>query len=284
MNSRVFEEIDESFTSSTPPWFPNLSKSLIANTWRSSRGHKFEVTTYGTHRWLNNDPAIERSIWATFDLDGSQQCHIESLPSSSRSRYKYCRLEFFRKSPTIAQIDTIQSAIHSIASIPTLYSTISSYLRIIHLLQAPESNIDVSHSDPDVPFSIFVSVPNCGQESQLRLAESIVHECMHLQLTLIDSTFPLVKDHAISVFSPWQQTLRPLYGVIHGLYVFTVICQWVNALIDAESLGSCEKLYLRKRQTQIIHEIEQVDNLSSVEGLTEFGRNMTNYLLRNLNI
>ena len=276
--------MDGSFTSSTPLWFPNLSKSLIANMWQSSRGHKFEVTTYGTHRWLNDDPTFKRSIWATFELDESQPCHIESLPSSSLSRYKHCRLEFYRKSPTIAQIDTIRSAIHSIAAIPTLYSTISSYLRIMHLVQAPESNIDVSHSDPDVPFSIFVSVPNCGQEARLRLAESIVHECMHLQLTLIDSTFPLVEDHAVSVYSPWQQTSRPLYGVLHGLYVFSVICEWINAFADAESLGSYENLHLQKRQTQIIHEIEQVGNLSAAEGLTGFGRKLTNYLLRSLNI
>lgn len=47
---------------------------------------------------------------------------------------------------------------------------------------------DVSHSTPVLPLSIFVSVPGADERhAELRLAESIIHEAMHLQLTFIES-------------------------------------------------------------------------------------------------
>ena len=211
-------------------------------------------------------------------LSDSAECLIESLPTSSQVRFAGSRMTFSRDLGAERDLEALQQALSLVAAVPSLYATISQYLRSLHLLEPPGADYDVSHSDPDVPFSISISVPVADGRRRLRLAESIVHECMHLQLTLVEDVLPLVAAPEIRLFSPWRDTLRPVRGVLHGFYVFSVVHEFLTTLCRTGSLSPAEATLASVRRSNIRHEATQVRNLASGEGLTAAGRSLARHL------
>ena len=257
---------------------------MNAVVWQQLMRLGFVPANYGTHRWLAGDPTAERSELATLDLGNSRECRVEVLPASSQVRYVDLGVVLSESTCIEADVASIRSALSLIASVPSLYTTIAAYLRALHVLQAPGMDFDVSHSDPEVPFSIFVSIPPPNRRGTLRLAESIVHECMHLQLTMIETIVPLVGDANTAAFSPWQQRTRPLRGILHGLYVFSVIDACFQALERNGSLASDETGFVGKRRRKIANEITQVAHLAGADELTDEGSILVGELLQRFDL
>ena len=280
MLNRALQAIDNASCLSAQPWVPGLADGLTGAMWRQFVPSGFVVTNYGTHRWLQNDPKAELRELATLRLGNSLECRVEALPRSTRERYDRCGLVFSEATSIVPQLSAIESALSLIAAVPSLYETVVAYMRALHVLQSPHVDYDVSHSDPEVPFSIFVSVPVVGSERRVRLAESIIHECMHLQLTMIEAARRLVAERDAFTFSPWRRCLRPVGGVFHGLYVFAVIDATFRALGDCQSLTPDEEVFAIKRRTEITEEMRQVRILDVAEGLTSEGRLLLGKLLR----
>ena len=159
-------------------------------------------------------------------------------------------------------------------------AAVAACLRSVHVLQPPGAEIDVSYSDPDVPFSVFLSIPAPGPRAALRLAESLVHEGMHLHLTLIEAVLPLVGDERASTFSPWMRQPRPLRGVLHGLYVFSAIDAFLRVLERSGLLGPDQAAFAARRRRQIAREIGQVDLGAVGAGSTRDGKMLVERLLR----
>lgn len=133
----------------------------------------------------------------------------------------------------------------------------------------------MSYSDPLLPFSIFVGIEGSEQANgDMRLAEGILHECMHLQLTLIEETVTMVSAKDERHYSPWQGTMRPSKGVLHGLYVFRVIQDFHRALLESGSLRPGERTYLTRRIDTIEDEVAAVGDLAASRDLTEAGRRL----------
>ena len=252
--------------------------------WEDIVQHGFTPENYGTHRWLEKDPTADRIELARLHLGNSLECVIESLPTSSRAPYEETGLVFSRGFSPSTDLAIIQSALPVIASVPSLHATVTQYLRSLHILEAPGVDYDVSHSDPGVPLSIFASVPPGEGKGRLRLAESIIHECMHLQLTMVEKVLPLVEAPEGRLFSPWRQTLRPVTGVLHGFYVFVVVHEFFRVLSRTGSLTSEESVFINKRRRQIIEEAAQVPLLTSAEGLTDHGQALVRHLNRCLDL
>ena len=261
-------------------WLPDVAPPLTARTWRRLAPRGFRPANYGTHRWLAGDPAAERTVLAALDLGDFPQCRIEALPASSRNRYERSGLVFPRSAAATAALAAVRSAWSLVEAAPSLQAAVAAYLRSVHVLQPPEAEVDVSYSDPDVPFSVFVSIPGPGHHTALRLAESLVHECMHLHLTLIEAVVPLVGDDRASTFSPWLRRPRPLRGVLHGLYVFSVVDAFLRVLEHSGSLGPDQAAFAARRRRQIAGEIAQVNRPALAAGLTEDGRGLVERLLR----
>ena len=283
MPSDIREAVGSVLAQSDQPWFPGLSKCVTTQAWYRFARNEFAILNYGTHRWLENNPTAECFVLATLDLGASHQCRIEALPTETQLRYENYGL-VFAATVSIRIIEMIRSALATVASIPNLNAIIADYLRILHVLESPETEIDISYSDPKVPFSIFVSVPSYKSNGRIRLAESIIHECMHLQLTLIDTEVPLVEDRTVLAYSPWQRTTRPLYGVLHGLYVHAVINSCFEILKRGFSLSSNERAHIIKRQIQIAEEVQQVATIDSKEGFTVAGRRLASNVLHSFRI
>ena len=204
--------IREALSQSVEPWLPDISSHLAAAVWNEIACMGFTPENYGTHRWLEKNPTSDRIQLARLNFNRSQKCRIEALPPMSRFPYEEVGLVFSDRFTINSKRQLIQSALSLISTVWSLTATIPNYLHSLHILEAAGGEYDISHSDPNLPFSIFVSVPPPVQEGRIRLAESIVHECMHLQLSIIERVSPLSRTPELQRFSPWQLTLRPVTG------------------------------------------------------------------------
>ena len=279
MGHELRQLIEVTISESLSPWLPGAAAPLSARAWKAFACHGFLPGNYGTHRWLLRDATAERTLLAELDLGVFGVCGIETLPTTSRDRYEELGLVMpVPTSPDFA-VDAAESALASIALVPDLYATVAPYMRAFHLLEAPHAEIDVSHSDPEVPFSIFASIPPAGDTRKWRLAESIVHECMHLHLSMIEAVLPLVDDEHACAFSPWRQCARPLRGVLHGLYVSSVIDAYYRVLRTERLIGVEDASITGKRRSAIAHEVSAVVDLAGARGLTEPGRVLARNLL-----
>ncbi|KQR65328.1 HEXXH motif-containing putative peptide modification protein [Pedobacter sp. Leaf176] len=179
--------------------------------------------------------------------------------------------------------EKLLAAMHFVKRVPQLYATILPVLKSLQALRVFEPEYDISYSHPDIPFTIFVSV---GLEktplAALRLAESIIHESMHLYLTLLEGSVPIVIDKTVETyFSPWRQEKRPVKGVLHGLFVFSAIKDFYTSLSNRD-IAECRE-FVGGRIADIRKEISQISSFYKNPGLTFEGKklavNLTQHLL-----
>lgn len=163
--------------------------------------------------------------------------------------------------------------------VPTLEAELIRMVREVTLLEA-DPGYDVSHSEPRWPFAIFVSVPPATERhTALRLLENVVHEGMHLRLTEIERSRPLVRADAPHLFSPWKSHDRHAQGVLHGLYVFACIAVLFAKQELLAGLDRNGRAYASRRISEIKTEFEVVDLNSLEQGLTDDGRRFLGSLL-----
>ena len=187
------------------------------------------LDSYSSVRLCHDDPLIETSwAWPRPLVDGLS-FGIEQIPRS---------LEYLQSINSNFDVDIEELDEDEVRSIfrlscrlieelsPPLFCSVQSILRSLHLVASPDDDIDVSFSIPHLPYSIFLSIPQAENSDAVpRLAESIVHEVLHLQLSLIERIFPLTRQDSEGeyAYSPWRNELRPIYGLIHGLFVFRTL-------------------------------------------------------------
>ena len=166
--------------------------------------------------------------------------------------------------------------------VTALLNRSSALVRSIHILASTAPGFDTSYSDPELPCSIWVSLPAGERHAEFRLAESILHEAMHLQLTMLENEVPLIDNAGATGYSPWQGTERPIRGLLHGLFVFRVIDQWLEGFGPRDAGGEHELAYVFRRRAQISEEIGMVAQIGDSRSLTPFGRTFANWLLSTL--
>jgi hypothetical protein len=246
-------------------WFPSLTAELVADFISRNQVEPSLVEQYGTSRWLvgNARPPVPDGGDIRF---GRHVAKIEYLPSETATVFEGLHFADSRD-PEIRE--RIQVAADVLTHIPSMVESIGSVVKSIDPLQSLRDH-DISHSTPELPFSIFVSIPEKDErDSSLRVAESLIHESMHLQLTLLDSTEHLAFDDRASGYSPWKDEVRPVAGLLHGLYVFAVIHQALGILTGAHGEW---RQYCHKRRSAIEHEIASLSE--APEGLSTMGMDL----------
>lgn len=175
------------------------------------------------------------------------------------------------------EITKINSALCVLKQIEPVYDFIIKIVKSVQLIKAECPDIDVSYSHPEIPFSIFFSVcDEVSTISDLRVAESILHEAMHLKLTLIENVVPLIVHNAKGLyFSPWRDEPRPARGALHGLFVFKALLDFFEAIVVT---NVTEKKYIELRINQIKQDLYQLKYFALCPDLTIYGAS----LLRNL--
>ena len=106
-----------------------------------------------------------------------------------------------------------------------------------------------------------------------RLAENIVHEALHLQLTIVESIESLVIDvpGETPVFSPWKNKWRSVRGLMHAMYVFgNLRCFWKRVAADVPEFAS----FARTRIETIDSEMVAAKQLVTTWSLTAMGQRL----------
>jgi uncharacterized protein len=108
---------------------------------------------------------------------------------------------------------------------PPLLSEMTLLCREVQFIRDLDAEPDkcVSFSDDILPGAVFVSVAGRDPGTMIDavdLADSLIHECRHQKLYLLQRTHQLFERDYPLVSSPWRQDLRPPSGLLHALFVF----------------------------------------------------------------
>ena len=143
----------------------------------------------------------------------------------------------------------------------------------------PATDFDTSYSDPSLPLSVFVSCPLPAERNRVeRLAENIVHEALHLQLSLVERIQPLVIDDSDEelVVSPWKEEWRTVRGLLHAVYVFGNLRSfWKGVAAERPESSS----FARARIQTIDSEMARATHLAGDRTLTAAGRRLATSIL-----
>ena len=165
----------------------------------------------------------------------------------------------------------IQRAGMLIHRLPSLERVVLECVRELLVLEAPDEWHDVSHSEPRWPNLIFVSLPPPTPVGDLRLAEAIVHEAMHLNLSFFERRTNVIGENR-QLFSPWRLEPRPAAGVLHGIYVFASLLLFFERLQHQNGLSFEQREHLGRRRANIFEECNQVVRNELLRSLTDSGQ------------
>ena len=264
---------------SEPLWFPGLAEPISRVVWNQlERDIGITPTSYGTSRLLRGNSREVRSIVTRCSLGLSSGVHgctggipIEMLPADIARQFVGDDVQFLEAHKVVGTVAAqLEEALYLLNLVPTVWPTVCMLVRSLHIIDAGGDETDVSFSDPTVPFSVFVSVPRVwSEEAALRVAEAILHEAMHLHLTLVDRVIPLVVPQQLTYYSPWRDKERDSEGMLQALYVFGVIRSFLR-LIPERRISTVND-YVVDRIAQINWQIEQAQDFRGCEELTPEG-------------
>jgi HEXXH motif-containing protein len=269
-------------------WLPELTDELARVGWDAlGRDINLTINNYGTARVLSVNTCAPQNIIAhlpTFPgAEGvkSSIC-VEALPTDLTRQYCEAGVSFYipDEITDTKVLSCLEDAINILNRVPTLMPTVATLVRVVHLIKPEDDDYDVSFSEPHIPFSIFISVPKKRVAiDALRVAEAILHEAMHLQLTLIELIVPLVNSTNGRYFSPWRREYRTAQGVIHALYVFQVIAQFLGRVLLTYKCPAEWGAYIQKRRGEISRQICEIEHFQDCSELTATGTRFVHKLV-----
>lgn len=151
----------------------------------------------------------------------------------------------------------------------SLKCTIENLVKSIHPIKYLDLGYDTSFSEPILPYSIFLTFPYYNEEnSTKRFLESLIHEALHLQLSLIENKILLVDKNLDlkDCYSPWKGEGRTTQGLLHAIYVFSNIQALWEKFIEYDNND-----YAKERVEEIKLQIYKSKHIFKSSALTENG-------------
>ena len=252
----------------TPLWWPGLANRLV----KESDAY---TEMYSTSQWISSVPPSKvLHVSSQDDLDLIPS--IELLPPAVAQQFLSKGASFADETSVATYgVYGVERALSLLQQVSSIAETVCTVVKRIHILEVSEPGYDISYSEPSIPFSVFLNISE-GTFSSLRTTEALIHEAMHLQLSLVEKFVPIVNVTEGGYYSPWKRSIRPLTGLMHALYVFRVIDQW---LVQMPKNSQDAMDYAAKRRKEIDEEIQQLAPVSFSDDLTVEGRNLLSRLL-----
>ena len=251
---------------SEPLWWPGLASTLLTH---FEAVDETFLPTYTTSNFVAGLPPQAIYLACPPSNTTGPRLQIECLTDSIAKKLTGRGLVLLNVGEATVQQrkEVLEAACTLIGQSVTLSDTVEQLARAVHLLHQNDPRKDISFSDPKIPLSVFISVPMGNKDGAARTAEGIIHEVMHLQLSLVEHFIPLAKDDSARHYSPWKREYRPVSGLMHALYVFGAIKQWLN-LLECRTATSA---YASRRKAQIALELKQVNFSPCTRQLTAEG-------------
>jgi hypothetical protein len=259
------------------PWLPQITSDLAATRWDKLAAEiGVHPDNYGTSRIIRKNTTEAVEIVTCVKVNASVNTPVIPIQTVRRDLIgPYCGLHinFYSAEEILdsAILSCVHDAFNLISQIPSLMRTVAVLVRALHLIKPVDANHDVSFSEPSLPFSAFVSVPDRRIANDAsRVAESIVHEAMHLQLTLIEHVVSLLASSKQRHFSPWREEFRNSQGLLHGLYVFRVVDCFFEYLLRGVTLP-LELSHIVSRRCEIGKQFKRIESFQFSSDLTLLG-------------
>lgn len=120
----------------------------------------------------------------------------------------------------------------------------------------------VSFSSSRLPGVSYIHV---GSRPAVRLAEDLLHEAAHEYLHDVEAVASLVTRQALvedgrRFWSPWRREWRPIRGMAHGAYTFTVGARFFQRLLDDGDRGR-PRLSASRRDRVRRRLLEEIENV-----------------------
>ncbi|MDP1558640.1 MAG: HEXXH motif-containing putative peptide modification protein [Nitrosomonas sp.] len=262
------------------PWFPCLGQKLAKEKWKTlEKQTGLNKDNYSTEACL-----INKKIADLYPLAHVLQNQIPVFPVPFELALNNEKNNIGSYNANELQALPIQECLDDafewLKFENSIIDTIRALVRNIHLLKLEDNEYDVSYSLPDIPFSVFLSIPSQRiNNDSLRVAEAILHETMHLQLTLIEEEMPLVNQSNQKYFSPWKNEYRNARGIIHALYVYRTIREFIKKLLMTD-LNQSNQKFLIKRKEVIENQLISLNDFGQSNALTEHGSLLASALVK----
>ena len=270
----IADEVCGALGGTNPVLDPQLARSVACIGWRRLAAAGIGHAEYSTERALTADAALKKVELARLREPLGSQITVERFAAGVPKRYADLGIAESR-APTPRLTQALDAGLRALSSVEVATGIVEALVRSVHCIEALDPETDVSYSDPEVPFSIFVGVHAEPVANEgLRIAEAILHETMHLHLSLIEDVVPLVAGASERWSSPWRVTERPTQGVLHGLFVFRAVSDFLALFCRTSTLDAAASEYLQKRRRSIRHEIAETGSIVASEELTLAGRTL----------
>ena len=267
-----------------PLWDLTTTRELVRLKWEELRPTLIsDPDDYSTAKALSFSEHINEKRYA-LDLNYDRPSYLE-LPSFDTLGDFYDQNALILTPPEEIESSNIVHKLNCALALfkqdKALHETINLLVRVIQVVNQSHPEIDISHSDPKIPFSIFVSVcEDSSPISNLRVAESILHEAMHLKLTLLEAVVPLVNsDSSETFYSPWREEPRPIRGVLHGIFVFRAIHDFYTMLLKIQINSVENDRFVMDRIDEIKAELNSSNGFEQAKDLTLWGTKLVEQLL-----
>lgn len=286
MNSALSARVQAWCLKPNDLWDCETTRLLVRHEWETLREqfswHQDDYTTAGHVLNVPNFIAskIPISTWSN-----ENQIYLEA-PYSNKLHQFYAEndLSLVEEDDllSIGAVEKLDDALNLLDSVPGLVDCVAQLVRVIGVLKSANSDVDVSYSHPKLPFSIFVSVCNeRSTEASARVAESILHEAMHLRLSLIQKVVDLLNPGSqsqVQYFAPWRQEERLADGVLHGIFVFRAMLDFFRRLVSDNKNDKVVK-FSEQRIQEISSQLEQVRDFYKSSALNATGTELARQLV-----
>lgn len=266
-----------------PVWEGHSTAALAQYKWEQLQVAGYSRQDYSTNRVWHQDlrAALPERFLLNSDF-GFESFFIEVPTADLQNFYEDNGLALYQSTnwPDEEVRKKLSAGMYALAQVPQVFASVCQLVKAIQVVDAGHPEYDTSYSHPALPFSIFVSLcQDASLQSNLRVAEGILHEAMHLKLTLIEEVIAQVNVKSDAVYySPWRKEERPVQGVLHGLFVFRAIYDFYRILLPL-TIDASSKDYLYFRMEQIKSELGSLTGFANCPGLTPAGATLTRDLL-----
>lgn len=129
--------------------------------------------------------------------------------------------------------------------------------------------------------TIFLSI-DLLSESDIHVAECIIHEYSHCELHCVQDTVLLtnIENNILEYYSPWRKDPRPLLGLVHAIYIGNEILAFYFKYLQNGKNQLEEKAVVTAKVEIIIHQIIIAIRQIKKHQLTDFTLGLMNSILK----
>lgn len=104
-----------------------------------------------------------------------------------------------------------------------------------------------SYTIKNFPLTIYTDY----LDDELLLAENIIHEAGHNFLNELLEAYKIKIDNSVTIFSPWKEKERPLFGFLHAVWSFSIVTNFYKSILQHNEFISQRIDYEKERLIKV---------------------------------